>query len=207
MRSSVLRSVCLPAVPGAVSASFGRAPAGELKQDVGRLDVTVDDAGLMNGGQAIGHGVDQQHEALPVARRAARLGLEARRQGAAIRIIHHEIRPPVIEPPDIMNGDDVGRADAPQQTRFLDEASLDFLIVGQLAVQHLERDERLQLLVPGLDHDGKPAAGYFLADLIAADIGRQCHSQDDRLQGAADVHAVENLHVEDIVVAVGGTDA
>src|SRR5262249_8173148 len=114
---------------------------------------------------------------------------------------------PVLEPTHVVDGDDVGRTDAPEQPRLLEEAGPDLLLVGELAVQYLDRDQGLQLLVPGLDDDREPASRYLLADLIATDIGRQRHSRGDPLQVAADVHALKDLDVENIVIAVGGTDA
>jgi hypothetical protein len=44
-------------------------------------------------------------------------------------------------------------------------------------VEYFDCDERLQLLVPGLDYDREPARRYFIADLIATDIGWQRHTR------------------------------
>jgi len=128
------------------------------------------DAGIVDGGEPVGDGVDQRHDALRIRAAVAPLAVEARRQRAAVGVVHHEIRAAVVEATDVVHRHDVGRSDATEQARFLEEAQLHLLVVRQLLVQDLERDERLQFLVPGLDDDGESAAGYLPANLIATDV-------------------------------------
>jgi hypothetical protein len=44
----------------------------------------------------------------------------------------------------------LGRANAAQQARFLQKPELDLRVVREFAMQDLERDQRLQFLVPRL---------------------------------------------------------
>ena len=128
-------------------------------------------AGLVNCGKPVRQGIDQRHDSLGILDLGARPALESRRQGASIGIIHHEIGPPIVEPAEIVDRHDVGRADPPQQPRFLQEPEPDLFVVRKLLVQDFERDQGFQFLVPGLYDQSETALGYLITNFVATDIG------------------------------------
>jgi hypothetical protein len=79
---------------------FGLPPARNLEQYVVGLDIAMHEAGVVNGRESVGNGIDKRNNALRVRCAVSRFAIEARRQSAAIGKIHDEIWAPVVEPSD-----------------------------------------------------------------------------------------------------------
>ena len=96
----------------------------------------------------------------------------------------------------------MGRANTPQQARLVEEARHELFFVGQHLVQYLDRHEGLQLLVPGANDDGEAAAAYFIANLVATDIGWQLHARVDPLQVIAGIDTMIKGGIQNVVIPV-----
>ena len=123
------------------AAGPGYAAPGKLKQDIGRFDVAMHDPGLVQRGETVGERIDQRQNILRIGRRGVAIILQTRLERAPIGEIHDEVGTAVVEPADVVDRDHMGRADAPEQARFVEKAQPDLLVVGQHAVQYLDRDE------------------------------------------------------------------
>ena len=166
-------------IGGRSVSAFGGAAARALEQDVRRLDVSMYHAGFVNRGDAVGNGIDEQSNTAGVGCGGA-VALEPACERAAVGEFHDEVRSAIVEPPDIVDRDHVGAADAPEQARFLEKLALDLAVVHQLRAQDLDGDERFQLLVPRLHDDRKAAGRYLTANLIATDVSGQRHPLGSR---------------------------
>ena len=135
-----------------------------VQEQVGRLDVPVDDPGSMGGVESSG--------GLPQPRQGASgllgsLGREAIGQRASRQVLHHDVRAaPVLA--DVEDRDRVRRVRKSRRCeRLVREASPDPLVVGEALGEHLHRDDPSEHAVLGPVDLAHPAAGDALRLPIA----------------------------------------
>ncbi len=115
------------------------APATD-EEDVVGLQIAVDDAAPVRGGQGRGDlGRDVEH--LVGRHRAA---ADPIGEGLALQVLHHEVGGAVGELPEVADVDDVGVADGRRRLRLANEAAHDLLVAGDLAAEHLHREALVQ---------------------------------------------------------------
>ena len=132
-------------------------------QDVGRLDVAVDEPELVRTIEPVGHLADH-HDG---ERRAERLLglLQHRAEIAAFDEPHVQIQP-AVDLAVSVDGDDVGIVDARGHLRLAAEACLERLVLRHVMWQDLERDHTVGLGVVGLVDLTHPAPADQLPELI-----------------------------------------
>ncbi len=138
------------------------------ENQVGRLDVAVDDAVLVGEGEAAAD-LDDQLDALARVERSAppdQLG-----QRLARDVLHGDERLAVVLA-DVVDGDDVRVLQPRRQPRLALEALAD---VGVVDAQHLDRDEAIDGRVEGQEQRAHAALAEALADAIAIDGLGQLH--------------------------------
>ena len=137
------------------------------EQHVGRLDVTVHDSLLVQGGQAEPDLTDDLERL--VARQAP--GLEPVGERALVGVPHHEVRPAVVELAGVVDGDDVGRVDLAQEPPLVDEPLLHVVVVGPVVGEHLDGNRGVEALVVSEPHRGEPARADPTPHGVATDPG------------------------------------
>jgi hypothetical protein len=137
------------------------------RQDVGRLDVAVEDPGLVGGAERIAHLDGDPEDLLPRGRAVVgQLGLErARRQ-----VLHGEEGQPLLGLAGVVHGDDVRvPRERPDRLALGLEPPLGVL-VGRVDVgQHLEGDRAPQLGLVGPVHDREATPTQLALDLVPGD--------------------------------------
>jgi hypothetical protein len=154
-------------------------PAGGGAEDVGGLEVAVDDAALVGRLHRPGQGLD------PGGGLEGGLGPAGGvvGQGAAVEVLEGEIGLTLVLA-DLVDGDDIGVLQAGDGLRLrLEAGAADGL--GEPAGQHhLEGHQAAQRLLPGLVDDAHAAAAQLLQDHIHADplrhAGRGHHGSGNR---------------------------
>ena len=137
---------------------------GGIEPDVAGLDVAVDQAAFVGGGQPLGDlPADPQH--LGDARLAALLQPLVQRH--ALEELHRQEGDAVVLI-DLEDGDDVVVVDGGHGLGLAQEALAGAGVGGQAGQHRLEGDEAFQLEVFGLVDDAHAAAAQFLEDAIAA---------------------------------------
>ena len=92
--------------------------------------------------------------------------------------LHHEVRPPVVGLPDVVDRDHVRAPDPAQESRFGYEAVTNQRIGGKLLGENLDGDPSVEDLVVGEHDDAEPADAEQGLDLIPADpVGQAVHER------------------------------
>lgn len=134
----------LPAVVSLLTRSAGQTEVDQINevaagdQDVGRLDVPVDQPGRVRGIQSVGDLLDDRHGEVG-AERLVRL-LEDRAEVAALDETHVEIEP-AVDLPEAVDGDHVRIVQSGSGLRLTAKPLLKRDIGGHVIRQHLERDD------------------------------------------------------------------
>ncbi len=159
-------------------------PAVAPHHDVGRLEVAVHQLRAVRGGQRAG-GVAEDAQDLADG---ARLLLDPGLDRAPVDELHGD-EDAVAEAADVVDGDDVGVADAGQRLGLAQQAQPGDLgiLVGVLRLQQLDGDRPVQLGIARAIDDAHAAAGDAALDDVAAD--RLAGLDDRRGAGLADEHA------------------
>jgi hypothetical protein len=146
-----------------------------VEQQVARLDVAMDDAGLVRGVERAG-GLAQPAQRGLVGDRAA--GLQAVADGAAAHELHdHEGAAVVLG--DVVDRHDVRMRGEPRRgPRLACEAAACAVVLGQVGGEHLDRHGAAEQLVVGLPDARHPAVGDVAHDAIA--VGQGDTSRADR---------------------------
>ncbi len=149
-------------------------------EDVGRLDVPVDDAVGVGGGQAVGD-LRGEREGLGGGERAA---LDLGPEALAVAKGHGDEHAPVLALPDLVDGADVGIVEDRGRLGLVDEALAGLVVVGQLEGQELEGHGAPQLDVVGLVDDAHAAAADLAEDtVLARDDSSGQEAAGDRVDG------------------------
>ncbi len=151
------------------------------EQDVGRLDVAVQDAAHVQGVQPVTHLADHPQR----GRRAQRPELEPIGEGALVGVRHDQERPTVVELAGVVDRHHVRRLDLAQVAPLVDEPLPDVLVRGPVVGQHLDRDVAVELLVVREPHRGE-AAGADAATHRVATEARGCGHHCIILQGTTE---------------------
>jgi hypothetical protein len=159
-------------------------------EHVARLEVAVDDAGVVGGGEASAgldeHGDDLAPGAFFMAQPAA--------QGAALDQLHGD-EDLALKLADLVDGDDVGVREAGERLRLAQQAAAARRALSELGAEDLEGDLAVELFVPR--GEDQPHASFIEVAKHgeAADFGA----------GAADEPLLEQI-VAAMVVDRGGVD-
>ncbi len=150
--------------PGDPEVGHHGVPIGD--QDVGRLDVAVDEASLVGIGQRLGH---LAPEAKGLAHRELLLAGKTRRKRLALDYRHHVVEDP-LRRARIVHGEDVGVAQLGSDLHLAQEP-LGAEGLGQLRTHHLDRHLPLVLEVLGQVDRGHPAFPEHVVDPVAIGQG------------------------------------
>ena len=126
------------------------------EQDVGGLDVAVDDAARVRRVERAGHLGDD-------VRRAGRVAGGARRAracaGRRLDVAHRDVERPVVALARVVDRDDVGVVDRRRGARLADEAIAEVGVLGELRGDELQRDRAIEVeLERSIDHPHAAAA-------------------------------------------------
>ncbi len=143
-----------------------------MQQHVGRLDVAVDDARLVQRGGAARR-LGGQRERVPHRQRAARPQIG---EGPAGGVLHHEVRPAVREFPDVVDLHHPAGSGPAQQPGLGQEALPDVEPVGPVLGEDLHRHRGLELGVVREPHRGEGAAAQRPFEAVAADPLQGVHT-------------------------------
>ncbi len=133
-------------------------------EDVGGLDVAVDDAGLVGGGERVGDlGTDLEQ---PLG--GERLAGELLLQGLALHQLHDQ-KGRALVLADVVQRADVRMVQSGSGARFALEAGSRHLAAAQLLGEELQRDGPLEPGVLGLVDDAHPAAADPAHDPVVRD--------------------------------------
>ena len=149
---------------------LGQAEVGDLgravgrEQDVGRLEIAMDDPPAVRLGDGPRQGLDQPGR--PFGRPGG--AVELLRQAAPLQVFELEIGPVVVVA-EAVDLDDVGMAQLRDRLGLGEEAN-GRLVTGVFTRQdHLERDDAVELDLAGLVDDSHAAAAQHAFDLVAGD--------------------------------------
>jgi hypothetical protein len=159
-----------------------------LQQDVGRLDVAVDQPLGVGGGQPGGRLRADAQDLLQLRRRPA---VEPVLQRLPRDQLHHQVGETAgLVLVNLVDGDDVLVRDLGRGPGFAAEAVLGRLVAGELRVEDLERHGPLQARVDRLEDDAHAAAADLLHDVevpqlaeVAGLVGRLQEVQRNPLDG------------------------
>ena len=158
-------------------AAFGDASNSEVEDfqppllihhEVRRLDIAVDDAGLVGLRQP---GAQLGHELELLRHRQGGLPLDHLGKRLAADVLHHDERR-ILELAGVVDVDDVGVVQGGQGTRLAGEP-LAKLVGVERRVQQFERDETIGVGVEGEVEIAHPASPDEALDFVAADVGWQ----------------------------------
>ena len=144
-------------------------------EDVGRLDVAVDHALGVGEGERVGDATDDERR---LRRRRAPAFLAQLAQVAALQEFHRDVGALVADA-GIEDGDDVRMAQAAGGARFVQEQRIErfALLVGDLDVERLDRDQARQQRIVGREDGAQAALAELVLERVAADVA-------DRRDGA-----------------------
>ena len=135
------------------------------QHEVRRLDVAMDDAGVMGPRQPARH-LQGDVDRLADGQRAAG---DARPQRLAGVERHGDEQATVLGAVDVVDGADVRVVEGGGAARFAVEAIAGRRVPGEVRRQELERDMALEVRVEGLVHDPHAPTAHLLEDLVVRD--------------------------------------
>src|SRR5271157_3649167 len=133
-------------------------------ENIGGLDVAMDDARLMRGVQRLGDVNSQRQQQFRFQRTAA----DAMPQRHSIEEFHRNERPAALLV-NVVDGADVGMVQRRGGASFAPEALQRLPVVSQIVGKELEGDEAAKTGVLGLIHHTHPAATELLDDAVVRD--------------------------------------
>ena len=160
--------VAPPSVKRATPKSMIFTVPSTAEEDVGGLDVAVDDADLVRVGQAVQHLQDHDRPSRSQRQRRGRARM-ALQQVLAPQQLHRDVGRAVVWYPEVENGDHVRVHDPRHRARLALEAGFwsgSSAICGQ---HHLERHVAVEQRVVGVVDDAHGALAELLDDFVAAD--------------------------------------
>ena len=149
------------------------------KENVGRLQVAVDDAFLVRRGQAVGNGGSDLHRLAPRQRSA----FEPRAECLSVEQFHDRVDP-LVGATNIVNGQDVGMRERRNRPSLTLEALARVGTCRRPVAHYLDRDIALEPRVVGSIHLAHPARADRGHNLIGAEAGArgQRHHVSPRLE-------------------------
>jgi hypothetical protein len=139
-----------------------------LDQHVARLEVAVDQAGGVGGGEAAPGGDEQRQHLAPVVA-APRQHLA---EGVAVDQLHDQVQIAVVDP-DVVDRDHVGMGQPGQRLGLAPQPLLEPAAARRALAQHLDRDRAIELGIDGgVDH-AHPAGADPAHDPVAPDGRRR----------------------------------
>jgi len=157
---------------------LGHAFAGH--QDIGRLEITVNDPLLMG----LGHAPDGLEDDVERLFLLERPPLDLVPKAFAFIVGHDDIHPAVFRLFDLVNVADIGMIESRGGSGFLDEPLPRIGVRGPLVRQEFQGHGALELDILGLVDDAHPAAANFLDDpVFPGDDASTCQPVDGRLKG------------------------
>jgi len=138
-------------------------PVDGAEQDVGRLDVAVQHAAVVQRLESLRH---LPHH-LDRLRHGQAADLEPVGQRALVGVGHDQVGAAVAELAGVVDGHHVGRLDPAQEAALFDEAGADVVVVGPVVGEHLHRDRGIELLVVGQPDRREAACPDAAADGVA----------------------------------------
>ena len=160
-------------------------PAALVEHQVGGLDVAMDHAAVVRGGEAGGGLVDRPRRLL---RRHLVLALEPGRERLALDELHGEIGLP-LPLADVVDLDDVRVVERGHGAGLAQEALLDALVVRERRGQHLDRDVAAERRLVALVDHAHAAAAQLGDDVVVTDLRRH-GLPPPRIAGANAPHAM-----------------
>ncbi len=139
--------------------------AGDLDQDVGGLDVAVDDPGRVGGVERV---ADLRDEARGEQRFEPALGAQQARQVGALDVAHRHVQQPVLLA-RVVDRDHVGMLDRGRRAELAPEAPAELVVVGELGRDHLQRDLAVERDVRRAVDDAHPAAPGDAVDHVVGE--------------------------------------
>jgi len=130
-------------------------------EDVGRLDVTVDDPLGVGGVERVGDLDPQSEENVQLQRS----GPDAVLQRLAVHVLHREERLPLVRA-NLINSADVRMVEGGGGLRLTLKSLQGLRVLGEGFREELEGDEPAEALVLGLVHDAHASAAQLLEDAI-----------------------------------------
>jgi hypothetical protein len=137
-------------------------------QDVAGLEVAVDEADGVGGGEALADLAEDADDLAPAPRRGGEPGVE----GGAGDVLHHQKELLAVDV-DVVDRHDVGVREAGEPLRFAQQAEAAAVAAGRvgLRVEQLEGDRALELGVVGEVDDAHAALSQGALEGVAADPG------------------------------------
>jgi hypothetical protein len=199
--SSLVRSSSLGVGGGAGEAEVGDAGPGAAHEDVGGLEVAVDEADLMRGGEAVAGLAEHVDDLGP----GPRADTQPVAEGAALDVLHGDEDLVAVDA-GLVHADDVRVLQAGHGLGLALQAFAGALAGGH-RLEELEGDGAAELGVVGGVDDAHAAGAEQLLDLEAADLGDRGRGAE---QGGGDVlaHLVDRREAADGLggVAPSGLD-
>ena len=151
--------------------------------DVLRLDVAMDDAGGVRGGERA------RHLAADVDRRCRAVcgALDDRAQRPPVDELLHDEELAGRRLADFVDGDDVGVVERRGGARLAQEALDDRRLLGAGVAHHLDRDRPVQPRVEGAEHLAHAAAADAHIDAVVPE-GSRCHRGSGCAAPASTIH-------------------
>ncbi len=160
-------------------------PGADVEQDIGRLDVAVDEAARVGGVE----GTRNLGEDRDRLRRLERAVPQPLLEVASLDVAHRD-EEQLAELAGLVDRDDVRVVDRGRELRLAQEAVAERFVLGEVGGEELERDVALQALVLGQVDDAHAAAAEQGLDAVPGELG-------------ADPRVVAHLHVR--ILAFGGS--
>ena len=154
---------------------------GPRDHHVPRLHVTVDDPGLVGGGEAAGD-LEREAQRLPHLQAAP---LHSLAQGLSLDELHGDPGAPRRVLADVVDRDDVGAVQGRGRLRLQQEAPRALGVVHRLRAQQLDRHRPPEARVAGAVDDAHPALAEPGGDLVGAESGSDhgsCSSSRSQLR-------------------------
>ena len=138
-----------------------------IDDHVGGLEVAVDDAGLVDGGETVGNLARDRERA---SDRHLSLAFQQEAQVRSLHVLHRQVLQPV-DLAEIVNADDVRMGDLTREPKLALEALLERLEVGlaegDARPDDFQRDRAAERLVPRVVHLAHTAGAEQLDDGVA----------------------------------------
>jgi hypothetical protein len=145
------------------------------EQQVARLDVAVQHAGVVRGGERVGelHAVAEHH-----VHRQRALATEHLVQRASRAQGHHQVGTAVGQRAGVVDRDHVRMPGQPARRGHLAQVTASAPIVGEHPIVHLDRDLAVDRVLVRPVHRREPAAPEHVEQLVARNVRSRQHARE-----------------------------